>query len=243
MKKFVIICSQRTGSNMLTSTLQSHPDIECHGELFRRKKERLGRGVRIFAEIDPRFRQEAYLTEHWRELLDLVLQQARESGVQAVGFKLMTQQSEVVRNVLIEDDSWAKILLKRDNVLAVYSSDKIAKSRAKGSFLKFAGAKKPRIKFVADEFDRFHLNYEKRFEDVRRHLDECGQDYLDIRYSDICKPEGIKSVIRFLGLDPEANWEVISQKRNSSQLLERFSNPTEVARSMEQAGLQDWLVE
>lgn len=35
-KKFIIITRSRTGSNLLISLLNNHPEIEAHGEIFRR---------------------------------------------------------------------------------------------------------------------------------------------------------------------------------------------------------------
>jgi len=34
---FVILASQRTGSNMLVSLLDAYPGVRCHGELFRKR--------------------------------------------------------------------------------------------------------------------------------------------------------------------------------------------------------------
>ena len=50
-------------------------------------------------------------------------------------------------------------------------------------------------------------------------------------------------VIDYLGFDPDANWKVVAQKRNSSRLLERFSNPAEVEGHMDTIGRAEWLVE
>ena len=228
---------------MLVSTLRSHADIECHGELFRKKKKHFKGGVRVFSQLDERFQQEEYLMEHWREFLELVIQHGKESGASAVGFKIMMNQSELVRGSLIEDESWTKILLKRENVLAVYSSNKIAKATGQGSAGKFAEVEKSQVAFEAGEFKRFCAKYEEGFDKVKRQLADCGQDYLDTQYSEICKPEGMKALIGYLGLDPEAGWEVSTQKRNPSQLLERFTNPTEVSRYLDKIGRPGWAVE
>jgi len=228
---------------MLVSTLRSHPDTECHGELFRKKKKHFRGGVRIFSEIDERFQQEDYLMRHWQEFLDTVIGHGREANATAVGFKLMMNQSEIVRSALIEDESWSKILLKRENVLAVYSSNKIAKTTGQGSAGKFAEVKKAQVVFEAGEFERFYHKYEEGYDKVRQQLADCGQDYLDTQYSEICKPEGMKALIRYLELDVEADWEVSTQKRNPSQLLERFTNPSVVTRFLDKISRRDWVVE
>ena len=243
MKKFVILASQRTGSNMLVSTLRSHPDIDCHGELFRRKKKHFKGGVRVFAEIDPRYQEEEYLHQHWREFLDRVVEHAQEAGAGAVGFKIMMNQSERIRRALIEDRDWTKILLKRENVLAVYSSNKIAKSTGQGSAGKFAEVRTAKTEFVNGEFKRFLAKYEEGFESARQQLAASGQDYLDTSYREICSADGMRALIAYIGMDPDAAWEVSTQKRNPSQLLERFTNPDAVGRYLDRIGRSDWRVE
>ena len=105
--KFIILSRSRTGSNFLLSLLNSHPNIDCYGELFLhlRGKDSLEIWKRIFKKHPGR--------------------------IKCVGFKLfyyhpVDSDDKKVWN-LIEGDPQIKIIhLKRKNLLRTILSRKIA---------------------------------------------------------------------------------------------------------------------
>ena len=54
-RQFVVICHPRTGSNMLSSYLNSHPNIKMHGEMFSKLNGRSIRDIyKVFRKNKPR---------------------------------------------------------------------------------------------------------------------------------------------------------------------------------------------
>ena len=240
-QRFVIIASQRTGSNMLVSALASHPEVHCHGELFRKNKKHFKGAVKVIASLDERFHDENFQTSHWREYLDAVVEASDD--VTAVGFKIMLNQHDDARHALISDNNYRKIFLKRENVLAVYSSNKVARETGQGTAGRFAEVRSAQVAFVPGEFENFMSKYEDRYQATEDELDNSGQTCLKTTYAAICKPEGTKDVLGFIGVDSSLPWGAKTKKRNSSMLVERFTNPDEVVGYLQQIGKSHWLQE
>jgi hypothetical protein len=56
-------------------------------------------------------------------------------------------------------------------------------------------------------------------------------------------PEGIEKLGRFLGIDPSGFGPVPTTKRNSDDILSRFSNPERARAYLEQNDLLHWACE
>ena len=240
-QRFVIIASQRTGSNMLVSALNSHPDVVCHGELLRKNKKHFKGAVKIITLLDERYHDENYQMNHWRDYIDAVVEASGQ--VDAIGFKIMLNQHDEARHALIADPGYKKILLKRENVLSVYSSNKVARETGQGVAGRFAEVKIAQVAFVAKGFERYCAKYEERYQGAEDELQASGQRFHRTTYADICNPEGIGNVLKFIGADRSLPWEAKTKKRNSSVLTDRFSNPEAVVEYMNRTGKSHWLQE
>jgi LPS sulfotransferase NodH len=239
--RFVIIAQQRTGSNMLVSALDSHPGVRCLGELFRMgKKPDRGVGLAI-SMLDEIYQDESYQVDHWRDYLDAVVETA--GPVAAVGFKIMLNQNRNVMQSLVEDPGYRKIFLNRENVLAVYSSHKIAKETGQGAAGLAMQVKKARVAFDPEEFEKFSARYLRHYHEAEQVLNDSGQDFYKTTYSYITTPQGIDAVLGYIGVDCKQGWNVGTQKRNSPVLTERFNNPQVVRDYMSGMGRLDWLQE
>jgi hypothetical protein len=239
--RFVIIASHRTGSTMLVSALNSHARVQCYGEFFRKKNKPFKGVLKKVAMQDERYEDKEYQMSHWQDFLETVYQVS--DPVDAIGFKLMLSQHEEARHTLIADSQYRKILLKRENVLAVYSSNKIAKETGQGSAGQGDEVKTAQVMFIPEEFDKYCAKYEHMYQLAEDELHDRGQLFLKVTYADICKPEGIENVLGFIGVDKSLPWEPRTKKRNSPLLAERFSNPEEVIAYMENLGKSHWLQE
>jgi LPS sulfotransferase NodH len=100
-RKFVVLTSGRTGSELLVSLLNSHPDIDCDGEILKeplRWPERLIAGRAV---------------------------QSSQRGMRAYGFKVQPQHIHDVQHLVDPDDwvrshranGWSVIRLRRRNIL------------------------------------------------------------------------------------------------------------------------------
>lgn len=223
---------------MLVSALDTHPRIRCHGELFRRNASAAKGALRVLPSIDPFYMEEANRYARPKEYLAAVF--ALDPETDYIGFKQMLQQHVPLRNALIADPEVGKVLLYRENGLAAYSSDRIARVTGQGTVGRFGTVKTAKVPFKPKQFEAFQAKRARQYAVTRKRLAASGQDWLEVEYLEIARPEGIARVVAFLGADPQAELEVRTQKRNPSDILARFTNPRKVERYLAEHGLERW---
>jgi len=120
--RFIILAAPRTGSNLLCTLLNSHPEVLCHHELFNPEG--------IFYALDCRAGslRLGSMAERDREPFAF-LQRVWETtkGASSVGFKMTRGQNETVMQSLIEDPGILKIILYRKNRLKTFVSELVAR--------------------------------------------------------------------------------------------------------------------
>lgn len=240
-KKFVLFAMQRTGSNMAVQGLSSHPSIQCFGELLRKNNKDLAGALRVVHNIDPIYKDEAYRFEHTREFIDSVY--ALETKKPIVGFKLMLQQHPEFMDEILRDPSYSKIVLHRHNIMAVYSSQKIAHATGQGIVGRFGTVKSAKIDFKENQFMSFWKRHNRFYADLRDTLSEYGEPFLDVEYRSLVTGEGLSAMFRFLGVDPDVCLQIHTKKRNPSNILKRFNNPEKVKKFLKANDLDHWLRE
>lgn len=231
-KRFVVLAMQRTGSNMVVTALCSHPAIHCHGELFRHSDDAI-RHLRNVPTFDARFHDTSCRMDHPEEYLEAVFGIGYDA--EFVGFKLLSQQHLDMRNRLITDPRYYKILLRRDNVLARYSSEILASSIRRGEAIMG-----DRIAFAEDKFMAFCRMHDQFYSETYARLKENGQPFFDISYIDACTPTGLNAIVHAIGADPSVELRITTRKRNSSHVVGRFSNPEDVEAYLARHGLEHW---
>lgn len=239
MTRFVLLAMARTGSYMLGSALNSHPEIRFYGELLKKNP---------LTEIDyldiHRLRTDAddLIRNRLSDpvgFVDRIL--STPNTAKAVGFKLMLGQNDMAVDHYIGDRNVLKLLLRRDNMLAGYSSQVIARETGQHVALRTDHIRTKKINFVAKDFERFRRRRQRLYDQAREHLEATKQAYCEVEYRDAVRGRGTMQAIAFLGLDPAGSHESATQKRNTTRVLERFVNPEEAASYMREAGHQDWL--
>lgn len=127
--KFLVVCAERTGSNVLLGLLGSHPDCFVAGELF---NPRLIAADRVPGVPES---DEAELASLRRsdpvQFIDRVFGEAVRQGHGAIGFKFMYNHADLstaARDYLASDESIRVIHLKRRNLLRRFLSDRRAQS-------------------------------------------------------------------------------------------------------------------
>lgn len=184
--KFMIFAQGRTGSTLLTSLLDSHPDILCDREIF----------------YYPKLFPYAYAERR-----------ARASGAAAYGFKVKIYQLPHMFGVTapqfldrFEEMGYKIIYLQRKNIVLHSFSNEFAMETKAHHFK--AGDKERNVRFAIppDRFLRsctFRLNV---LQDELRNLE--GRDYLNITYEDDLQPKAgtwdalSEKIIPFLGVTP-----------------------------------------
>ena len=123
MSKFAIIAAPRTGSNLLCTLLNSHPEILCHHEVFNpdgiftaltHRNEHLDLGSLEERDRDPL----GFLQRVWER-------QAEDYQL-SVGFKWTRGQNDSRLTACLDDSNVKKIVLKRRNRIKTFISEKIA---------------------------------------------------------------------------------------------------------------------
>lgn len=126
---FAILGTQRTGTTLIRTSLSSHPDILCQGEVFNLGKQpyrdeggywhysRQSVGRRITSVINRTRSTEAYLDQLYRG-----------TGYAAIGFKLMLNQTHRRPYIwpLLLERGIKVILVERRNVLKTLVSRRTA---------------------------------------------------------------------------------------------------------------------
>ena len=207
--KFMISCTARSGSSMLSTLLNSHPRLLCHGEILAAPQESAGPYHELRkqgADIDDWLRE--YRQEHpGAYLYDVCFNPA---GHQCVGFKFKLEESlaeayKPFRDLLVADTDVKIIHLRRKNILHKYISLQMTKQS--GVFSIRSSKQRPQLRpFVIDIPDL--IAYVR--EDRQRYAAaiELFRDHrcLHVTYEELCESrhEALAKVQDFLEL-PQAN--------------------------------------
>ena len=132
---FCILASGRTGSNLLVSKLNSHPEVACHWEVFDSETVHTLFGGGTYC---PRAKHDAPEAASLRDkkrrdlqpeaFLDELLAASRRHYPEAaaLGFKILFHQNRGMLERVTADRDIIKVVLERENKLDQYASLKIA---------------------------------------------------------------------------------------------------------------------
>lgn len=208
--KFVIIARSRTGSTLLEKYLDSHPNIQCEGELLNNLD---GRNYKFI--IDSFFKR-------------------KEKQIESAGFKMFYYHPndgnpEEVWSYLLKDSNTKLIHLVRKNVLRTIVSQRVA-TKTKQWSIQNNGSKIPtESKIVHLDLDACMKEivqtkeWESEFEALNTRF-----DYVEVSYEDLCsqpKQELVK-IQNFLGVKEFENLNTAIKKQNVepiSKLVENYS--------------------
>lgn len=240
MIRSVVIGMARSGTNLLVSLLNSHPEAWFYGEIFH------VRSIRTFdreiGRIEARYGQNAQAMRDRDpiEFLEMFFRYA-EHKRRVLGFKIFANHFPEVQNKLIQDPACRVLLLERPNRLAAFSSAQI------GRQTRVWHATEPapeivKIHFSAGAFSRFCQFTDRTYDDLRERLHHRG-DYLDLRYEDLLFQETHLAIKRHLDIAPAPLLSTALIKQNPPRPIDRFVNPDEVRHSLDLVGHPEWALE
>jgi len=234
--RFVILASPRTGSNFLCSFLNSHPQILCHHELFNpkgihyaldRRDGSFDLGTMDQRDADPA----GFVRKVWRLF----------SGERAVGFKLGVGHPTAAFDEIYEDPGVARIVLRRQNRVKAYVSERIAATEGRWTHYDMRPDEIAPIRVHVDPtalvawtgmIDRYYTG-------VLANLRATGRPYLELFYEDLFAPETQARVLAFLGFSPAIEGLSGSTfKRNADDLRKLVINYDELATALRDTPLQ-----
>lgn len=208
-ERFVVITRSRTGSNLLISLLNSHPQISAKGEVFSRLEGRKTKAV--YDEVFP-----------------------VKSDFSFLGFKIfyyhpLDAKDQSIWKILDEDKEIKIIHLQRKNLLRVHISRLIAGKTDAWTSREEAG--------LSAEDKKVHINVDDLFSDIEESLDYIKDtnnrfrhhEVLEVFYEDLTanRDHVMEEVFSFLDL-PMADLTSDLKKQNPEELSALVSNFEEV---------------
>lgn len=234
--RFVVLSEARSGTSLLTDTLNSHPEITCHGEIF---------------HPDPASHLRGNLAG-WsaNEVMTLRKDEAsyieaafNQVGVKAAGFKMWRSQNERACLQLLQSETCCKIIYERENKLAQFSSRILAQTmdvwkRPKGDTSPLGTV--PLLDFSEREFHVF-LDYQRSLFDFYR--SSVRGPVLELTYREIAFGH-YTTVTNFLGV-AEVALSDMTEKIHSGSILLRFKPETHdvIVGLLDRIGQPSWIVE
>ena len=184
MTCFIVLSQQRSGSHMLMSLLNSHPDVHCSSDSQT-------------IDIQNNGKQWAY---------DVGFKS--DSKVKGFLLKLKTN----LHSKVTSDENIKIIYLKRENFLHILLSKKMAKlfgcyeKKDAGVSLKDASTfrrKAQPIVIQKEEAEGFFAIWNKRHKEAKDYMDTAGLEYIEVKYCDLCSDteKVMKKIYRFLNVD------------------------------------------
>ena len=242
VRPFVVVCRQRTGSNMLRYALETHPQVVHYGELFHEARTEItgahGRYLYRPQELLTWRRSDA------RSFLDEVVYRDSMWPVQAVGFKLFYHHGRDAG----PGNPWPalrarpdiKIIhLTRNNPLASFLSNERIQQHE--PYVEMRGAPSNRVKprrtcnerVVIDigKFEAYLARYEH---DIRRMQQELPDHaVLELSYEALAASPGdsLGCVLDFLGVERrELQFQTVRQ--GPGELANKVVNLEDVAAAL-----------
>ncbi|MCA9184298.1 MAG: hypothetical protein R3E01_25875 [Pirellulaceae bacterium] len=236
MVRFVILAAPRTGSNLLCSLLDSHPEILCHHEVFN--------PAGIFLSLTQR-EQPPWLPSMTQREADRIafLDHVWATGSEhrCVGFKWTRGQSPEVLHHVLHDRAIVKIVLRRRNRIKTYVSAEIAKATAQWEVYDAADLSQPRPKVtIRDQDLRAHIaDNERMHAEIDHVLNHTRQSSVLAFYEDLFRPAIHHQLLVALGVqDAECALSASSVKQNSTDLRYSVANFAELAVTLAGSDLE-----
>lgn len=160
----------------------------------------------------------------------------------ALGFKIFEGHNNAALDYLLKNREIKKIILYRENYLAMYSSLLIANKLNYWNDSNLCDILDCKISFDKKEFIAFYNYYSECYDNWSKVInDNWMQDYLLIKYNprdSMCF--ATKEVLKFLSLC-EKNFTISDFKKlNSTNILSRFDNPSNVLEFLTEINKLEW---
>jgi LPS sulfotransferase NodH len=236
---FVIVCTGRTGSNLLASSLDSHPDIICHHEVFNHE------GIHVSLSFGGPQVPFGTVEDRNRRPWDFISRvYSLTYGSRAVGFKIGPDSlfNPVLLSLLL-NRRVRKIVLHRHELLHVYTSTLIAQQTHIWSETGKAESKQqPSIEVNPARFVRFVRRRRLFYWIVDAIISATRQPHMKISYEEFTlDPTAVKRTLEFLGVDPDQPLSACTVKQNSSRLADRITNYTELCEALRGTQMESYV--
>ena|ERR1700722_456293 len=220
--RFAIIAAPRTGSNMLCTMLNAHPEILCHHEIFNPGG--------IHYALDHRDGQldlgsVAERDRHPVAFLHRVF--GHRCGRNAVGFKVNRGQNEIAFHDVLTDVNIRKIILRRRNRVKTFVSELIAEKTGQWESYEFSDFSRPSpaVEIDANRLREYVAATDDYYGRIENLLYVTDQHVLHVTYEDLRSAREQRRILSFLGVSTSVPALVpVTRKRNEADLRYLVSN-------------------
>jgi LPS sulfotransferase NodH len=229
--RFVILASPRSGSNLLCTLLDSHPEILCHHEVYNPSgiyyALEFRDGSLDLGTVETRDRApHEFLNRLWSANLHR----------DCVGFKMTRGQGEEVLEHLLHDRGIRKILLRRRNRIKTYVSTLIAERSGQWEVYNHAELiePKPEVELKLPDLCRHIAENEAYYARIDAALRLSGQKAIEIAYEDLGDAVEHARLLGELGVArPNVPLVARSIKQNPADLRKLIANFDELLTALE----------
>jgi riboflavin biosynthesis pyrimidine reductase/LPS sulfotransferase NodH len=220
--RFAIIAAPRTGSNMLCTMLNAHPEILCHHELFNPA------GIHYALDHrDGRF-DLGSMAERDRYPVDFLRRVfGHRCGRNAVGFKVNRGQNEIAFKNILTDLNIRKIILRRRNRVKTFVSELIAEQTGLWESYEFSDFSRPSpaVEIDANKLCQYLTVTDDYYGGIESLLHSTDQQILQVTYEDLSSAREQQRILTFLSVSTSVPLLIpVTRKRNQGDLRSLVSN-------------------
>lgn len=238
IQPFIIVFLPRTGSNYLAAKIDGHPEVMCHHEIFNpatpHRCQSARDGIVDISLGDAKSRD----ADVWGFLRFVFCYRGRVAGgrdnkVAAIGAKLSHYDPKLVFLSVLFNRRVKKIVLKRENILASYVSDK--RAAVNGHWVSFDGtaSKSRRSEKVYVEYNEF-LKYERRRKVYYKLLSVFAfisrQNFYYIDYGSIGDQKSMRKLLKYIGVEDTIELMDKTSKQSKGVVTDGIENVDELRR-------------
>jgi riboflavin biosynthesis pyrimidine reductase/LPS sulfotransferase NodH len=220
--RFVIVAAPRTGSNMLCTMLNGHPEILCHHELFNPGGIHYALDHRDGQfDLGSMAERDRYPVEFLRRVF------GHSCGRNAVGFKVNRGQNEIAFHDVLTDVNFRKIILRRRNRLKAFVSELIAEQTGQWESYEFSDFSRPSpaVEIDANKLREYLSATDDYYEGIESLLRSTDQQVLQVTYEDLRSAREQQRILSFLGVSTSGAALIpVTRKRNQADLRSLVSN-------------------
>ena len=218
---------------MLCTLVGSHPDVLCHHELFN------PRGVFYALELREGSFDLGSIEERDRDPLGFLERVwAADLGHSHVGFKMTHRQNEAVLDAVLHDAGVRKIVLRRENRVRTFVSQRISEELDQWEVYREAdlGSERPRVHVDPLALRESIAMNEAYYGEVEQVLEATGQQFLRVSYERLLGGAERPRVLEFLGLPEPArageSLRIRSVRQNPGDLRDLVTNFGELEEAL-----------
>lgn len=236
MPPFLIIGQARSGTTYVQTLLNSHPNVQCRGELF---------DAWQIDDDGDKNTDPAAIRARDRDPETFLKQMLSGKGLgwrrpKCIGFKMLTQHHPaLLQRILPAHPEMALIYVTRVNKLAQFASDLQVKKTGQWTQTNLGGTPpqiEPAPYWAAAECNR--LENEDFL--LGQYLGSLPNPQIRLRYAQLHEAATVTSLLSLLGLpDRPLSSPLIKQGQNT--VLDRFANADAIREHFEAIGRGDWL--